>query len=343
MNPTQPRLDRRAGFTIVELLVAMGVLAVLGLIIVQIISLITQSTRISTTSVDTATQARLVFDRMGLDLETIIKRSDVDFRLDEDIQATTADGRVPLMTFLAQVASPDPASPPSNFRNRGISLLSYTVEPHPANQDRLCLVRAAQAISWNDPEFLGLDATGLPVRFRNEDGSTDYAVEITEDEADILSPAVLHAIVGVQLFPDNEPVYFEDDQFDQPTIQRAQGQVVYQMPMRGPATDEAGNRNPDNEFADLDRVAAFVVGLVMVDLEALAVMDASDASQVAGLFNTVTPNEGVLPVTAWLAANDDLRLGYLEGQLPNVRLPVLQSLRVYQRFFPVNPYGSKKR
>jgi len=333
MNLPRTSSRRRRAFSLVEMMVAVAVLAVVGLIIAQMINLITQGTKISTSSVDAASQARLVFDRIGLDLDALVKRTDVDFQINNDVYATANDDRVPLMSFLSQVSSPDPSA---DYANRGISLLSYTVEPHAENEDRLCLVRAAKAISWNMPEFIGLKDNGLPTAFTE----TAFPVQLAVADADILSPSVIQAVVGLQLYPDDEPVYFPGD--TTPTLTNSRGEIVYEVPVRGPASGDPDNPNPANSYADLDRVASIVVGLVVIDLESLVLLDADMTSDLAAAFDQV-PAVNELPVETWLQANGDLALDALKAKLPDVPQPALQSIRVYQRFYPVNPYGSRSQ
>jgi prepilin-type N-terminal cleavage/methylation domain-containing protein len=65
------------GFSLVEILVATAVLSILALIIVQVISLTGRAINISSQNLDAAGQARLVFDRLAIDLAARPDRSDL--------------------------------------------------------------------------------------------------------------------------------------------------------------------------------------------------------------------------------------------------------------------------
>src|SRR5216117_1844977 len=72
---------RRQGnaFTLGELLVSVGVLALLILLVAQLMSHASAITRTGNKHIDTDTEARVVFDRMAADFGHMLKRSDIDY------------------------------------------------------------------------------------------------------------------------------------------------------------------------------------------------------------------------------------------------------------------------
>jgi type II secretory pathway component PulJ len=66
-------------FTLVELLISVGLLALLCLLVMGIISSTSTATVASSKHVDADTQARLVFNRMANDFRKMVIRSDVDY------------------------------------------------------------------------------------------------------------------------------------------------------------------------------------------------------------------------------------------------------------------------
>jgi prepilin-type N-terminal cleavage/methylation domain-containing protein len=328
MKPNRKRGGKTgsSGFTLIELMVSLSVLVILGLLVAQIMIAASGSTKISSRQVDAASQARLVFDRIGLDLEALVKRPDADFQMGHGASGA------PVLEFLSQVASADPAPLPAGFANRGISLVRYAMRKMADNAGRLCLVRAGKAVGWNMPGFVGYKNTGtagnpeylFPVSFRD----AGYPVTIEDSDEDILSPAALQIVVGVQLYPDNAPVYSQGASL--PSVANARGQVVYQIPMRE-ASPGAGNG-----YADLERIASLVVGVVVVDLESLKLLDTAQVDALSAAFQAL-PQDGDLPLDAWMAASQDL--SHLPSTLPP---PARQAVRLYQRIYPINPYGSRK-
>lgn len=308
-------------FSLLELLVAVALLAVVGLLIAQIVSATMSASRLSNQGVDAAAQARLAFDRIGMDLAAAIVRSDTDFQA----SATNATN---LLTVLASVASADPAGAPSDFSNRMISLVSYRVAPHADNGNRPCLARAGRAAGWGERGFMGIpaSATNTDISFAASD-PTGFPLVPAAGEFDIVAPAVIHAIVGFQLRPDGRPAMLENGT----AIARAAGQIVYSPPLR------------DSSRIDPSRIAALVVGLVVVDPEKLRTPEFGDPAvltALAGAFQLSASDlddpSAPLPVAKWMKKTGDL------ASLPaSVPPPLRQSVRLYQRFFPIMPHGGE--
>jgi Tfp pilus assembly protein PilV len=68
-----------AGFTLVELLVSVAVLVMLILLISQLVNSATMTTTLNQTHINADEAARLVFDRMGSDLVSMVRRPDVNY------------------------------------------------------------------------------------------------------------------------------------------------------------------------------------------------------------------------------------------------------------------------
>src|SRR2546426_10083265 len=66
-------------FTLVELLISFGVLALLILLVSQLMNSATAVTRTGNKHIDTDTQARVILDRMALDFAKMLKRTDIDY------------------------------------------------------------------------------------------------------------------------------------------------------------------------------------------------------------------------------------------------------------------------
>src|SRR5438270_646470 len=79
LDPVGTRGRLRDGFSLVEILVSIVVLILLLLMVSQVVSHATAVTRTSNKHIDTDTQARVVLDRIALDLGRMLKRTDVDY------------------------------------------------------------------------------------------------------------------------------------------------------------------------------------------------------------------------------------------------------------------------
>jgi prepilin-type N-terminal cleavage/methylation domain-containing protein len=75
------RLGTSRGFTLVEMLVSVGVLVLLVLLLTQLINTAATAVRPANKHIDTDTEVRTVFDRMAVDFAQMLKRTDVDYYL----------------------------------------------------------------------------------------------------------------------------------------------------------------------------------------------------------------------------------------------------------------------
>jgi|GEM_PF-432267 len=92
----------RRAFTLVEMLVSMGVLALIMILISQLFNSATTITSMGNNHMDSDSQARAVFDRIAIDFAQIVKRADVDYYLKDPDPVTTQSGN-DQMAFYSQV------------------------------------------------------------------------------------------------------------------------------------------------------------------------------------------------------------------------------------------------
>jgi prepilin-type N-terminal cleavage/methylation domain-containing protein len=308
--PSPATLFERA-FSLLEVLIGVVILAILGLLIAQVITATTRATRMSTIGIDAAAQARLAFDRMGLDLAALVKRRDVDFVATNSLSA----GPPYSLMFLSEVTSPGIFA----TNNRGVSLVGYQIATT-ADSPTPCLLRGAVPLSWsgsNSQGVTGLQTNGLPILL------SSLPVTLSAPDFDVLAPAVIRAVIGFQLRPIDADVELANG-----STVRARGQVVYSPPVLHDSDGKASTQ------IDRSRISSLVVGLVAMDPDILQKLklDASQVSALAGCFPT--PSDGELPVGKWTSICENA------AALPDtVPLPARQSLRVFQRAFPITPYG----
>jgi hypothetical protein len=299
----------------------MGVFVIMAAFVLALTDATNRSTQLSLSTVDATSQARLALDRIGQDLAALVNRNDVVY---PGVGNSSTGGNtgnsgstnVNLLQFLTQVESAS-ESGWSATANRGVSLVGYQVTPAASNNNRVCLQRGATPLQWTDVGYMGLELSdGYPVAMPTP-GSTDY---------DVVSPGVIAMAVGYQLYPDNTTVPLEPAA----TTAVAQGQIVYNPPMRTDVGTDC--------YVDLSHVSAVVVGLVAIDLQTLQLLNASQVTAMAGAFASPTVTN-TLPAQTWapLAANGT----YLAKTVTGVPPRALQALRVYQRLYPVTPFGRK--
>src|SRR5437879_9891746 len=79
---SKPTIQRICGaFSLIELLVAVLVVTMLVVILGQLIGHATTLTRTGNKHIDTDTQARVILDRMAVDINQMLKRTDIDYYL----------------------------------------------------------------------------------------------------------------------------------------------------------------------------------------------------------------------------------------------------------------------
>lgn len=125
---------RQPGFTLVEMVSAMVVLAVLGLIIAQAFLAASKVLAGSNKDTDSYSDMRQALDRIGLDLAARIKREDVPIYFKKNIGNDT-------FSFYSSVASTLVSGSP-----RGLSQLFYQVGTTGSNA--YSLQRASEGVLW---------------------------------------------------------------------------------------------------------------------------------------------------------------------------------------------------
>lgn len=305
--PGYPGLSAPArAFSLLEILVAIAITALIGALIVQLITATTAATQQSNRGIDAASQARLAFDRLNLDLSARVRRPDVDFAA---AGGFTTGGSAPLL-FFSEVTS---AGVPS-AGNRGVSLVGYRIGTN-AESPRRCLLRAGRALSWTNAGFVGFSTNGLPSPLSSS------PVALVDADFDVLAPAVIQAAMGFQLYPDGKPATLRDGS----QVPSCRGQIVYSPPVRRDASGQP------TAFVDPSRIAALIVGVVAMDVRTIERLSDGEVGALAAAFTT--PDDGTLPMAKWGPVADNASA--LDASVP---LPARQSLRVFQRAFPITPY-----
>ena len=150
------RRNSRA-FTLVELLISVGVLALLILLVSQLMNSATAVTRTGNKHIDSDTQARAILDRMAQDFGRMLKRTDIDYYVKAPIgyKNPNAHGNGlklksgqqgnDQIAFFSQV----PGYYPSGAQSP-VSLVAYRVNSaQPTSPTYLQLERMGKGLLWN--------------------------------------------------------------------------------------------------------------------------------------------------------------------------------------------------
>ena len=156
MKPPFPQFgnprSQGSGFTILELLAAMAVLALLVVMVAQLTSSATNTITSSRKHMDADTQARAIFDRLAMDIGKMVKRSDVDCIVKgSNNDAPTTPPAMPgndAMFIFSE--APGYSSNMTSTQKSPVTLVGYRInETATASAPAYALERLASAVTWD--------------------------------------------------------------------------------------------------------------------------------------------------------------------------------------------------
>ena len=161
----RPDREVRRAFTLIELLVSMTVLTVLILAVSQIVSGTTSLSTANRQHLDADSQARLVFDRMALDFDRMLKRRDVDYVFKDSVVSPQTGGDDRFFFYTEAPAffytSPGSSPPPASIQSP-LSLVGYRVnskdQKYPYQLSRL-----GKGLDWDESNATAQSTNGEPV------------------------------------------------------------------------------------------------------------------------------------------------------------------------------------
>ena len=205
---------RLAGFTLIEIMVAVAVLVILILFVAQLTNSVTAITRVGTKHMDADTQARTVLDRLGFDIGRMIRRNDLDYYIKGPASYTghgNGHGWGKKLTggqqgsdqcaFFASV----PGYYPQSSGQGPISLVAYRVNQNSASATApyLQLERLAKGLLWNGVSNLTNPNAIYPVVFlpNTISGVSDWSAAVNNDNSgQSVDPENGYETVGAQVF-----------------------------------------------------------------------------------------------------------------------------------------------
>ena len=324
-RPQAPRLPLqwrgKAGFTLAELAVSVGVLVVLVLLFTLLLNSTASITTLGHKQMDADSQARQLLDRMAIDFAQMVRRSDVDYYIKS---SATSPLRSVLQPGNDQIAfySAVPGYYPPTGSQSPVSLVAYRVY-NPAPTPNPCadcnkLQRLGKGLVWN-----AVSTTDTPVVFIPIPVASPLPVgELPNPPPNPLpTPAWPYAgnmatdgayeLVGPQVFRFEYYYLLQDGTFsDNPII------------------------DPHTSVSGMQDVSAIVVDIAVIDPKSKVLLTDTQLATFA------TPGNA-----NFLA---DYSSGMTPGQLrnqwqntvngvTNLPRPALSGIRLYERFFYLSP------
>lgn len=151
---------RRGGFTLAELLVSVGVLVLLVFFVSQLLNTAANVTTLGHKQMDAESQTRQLFDRMAIDFDQMVKRSDIDYYVKSSWFASgSPPGPAGLRTLVQlgndQIAFycgvPGYGYFPTPTVESPLSIVAYRInqDASPGNPAYLRLERMGRGLLWN--------------------------------------------------------------------------------------------------------------------------------------------------------------------------------------------------
>jgi type II secretory pathway component PulJ len=296
------------GFTLVELLVSVGVLVLLILLATQLLNSAATITTLGHKRMDADSQGRQLLDRMATDFTQMVKRPDVDYYLKSPANPQTT-GRNDQLAFYSSVpgyygTSPSPA--PGATTKSPVSLVGYRVNSDTASSSYNRMERLGKGLAWN-----GFSSGWTPVVFLPLTISSNWSTAVSTSAVDLD-----YEVMGPQVFR------FE---------------YYYLLKNNGSFTatpwDAGLGHSTVNGMRD---VAAIVVDIAVIDPRSKVLVTVSQMERLAGTNGQTSVlidySTGMTPgqlLTSWRSAIDANTIG-----LPQ---PAISGIRLYERFLYLSP------
>jgi hypothetical protein len=287
------------GFTLAELLVSMGVLVLLVLLFTQLLNSAATIMTVGNKRMDADSQARQLLDRMAIDFNQMLKRTDVSYYV--KTTGNTQAGNDQIAFFSAVPGYYSQAGYNSNA-----SLVAYRVNADSTSASYNKLERMGKGLALN-----GAYATPIPLLFL--DSTTNPTTTIQN-----IWPA---AASNTTADPDYEtagPQVFRFEYY----------YLLSSSPSIGTANQlSAGSWSNVNSFVIKD-VAAIVVAIAVIEPKSKVLLN---NSQIAAL-------AGTLPDFTTGSAPGDLLTQWQNALNANTSLPrpAISGIRLYERYFYLN-------
>jgi hypothetical protein len=183
------RFLRVAGFTLVELLVSVGVLVMFVLLATQLLNSAASITTLGHKQMDADSQARQLLDRMSIDVAQLVKRSDVDFFGKETTAPNSVGGAMAGNDRIAFYSGLPGYYPPTGPQSP-VSLVAYRINSDSTSSSYNKLERMGKGLVWN-----GVSLTDTPIVFMPLTISASWPAATSSSASD-----TAYEVIGPQVF-----------------------------------------------------------------------------------------------------------------------------------------------
>jgi hypothetical protein len=310
-SPTQatrlPLRQRSRAFTLAELAVSVGVLALLVFLGAQLFKGAATVTTLGHKQMDVDSQARQLLDRMAIDFAQMVKRSDVDFFAKGTKAPNSVGGTMPGNDQIA-FYSAVPGYYPLTGSQSPVSLVAYRVNSDSTSSSYNKVERLGKGLVWN-----GVSPTDIPVVFMPLKISATWPAAVSPSAPD---PAGNYEVVGPQVFRFEYYYLLKNGSFSV-------------TPWISPTHDS---------ISGMQDVSAMVVDIAVIDPKSKLLLTNDQIASLAGrLGDLVSGNP-----PGWLRTQWQNKLnGIIDPNSPDydATFPrsAISGIRLYQRLFYLSP------
>ena len=285
-----------SAFTLAELLVSMGVLVLVVLLFAQLLNSAATTMTLGNKRMDADSQARQLLDRMGIDLDQMLTRTDVSYYVKTTGNTQPGNDRI---AFFSAV----PGYYSQAGYNSNASLVAYRVNADSTSASYNKLERMGKGFPLNG----AYTTAPIPLLFR--DGTSNTTIQG-------VWPAAASSTTADPDYETAGPQVFRFEYY----------YLLSSSPSVGTANQlTAGSWSSTDTFSVKD-VAAIVVAIAVIEPKSKVLLSNSDVAALAGTLPDFTTDwvPGQL-VTQWQNALNANTLG-----LPR---PAISGIRLYERYF----------
>jgi hypothetical protein len=296
-----------------ELLVTMGVLVLLVFLFTQLLNSAATTMTSGNRRMDADSQARQLLDRMAIDFEQMLKRSDVSYYVKT---GTTQPGNQlgnDQMAFFSAL----PGYYSQDGYNSNASLVAYRVNADSSSASYNKLERMGKGLALNGAYTPGPSGSPIPLVFLDSANTT-----------------TIQNIWPAACYPSctSDPTYRTDPDYETAGPQVFRFEYYYLLssspsnPSVGTANQlSAGSWSSTNTFSVKD-VAAIAVAIAVIEPKSKVLLSNDQIAALAGTLTDFTTGSAPGQLLAqWQAALDANALG-----LPR---PAIAGIRLYERYF----------
>jgi prepilin-type N-terminal cleavage/methylation domain-containing protein len=306
------RTEDRLAFTLVEILVAMAVLALIIVMVSEIFTGSSAAISQNSESMGALDASQAVFQQMGSDISRMLLRDDVDYSFAKT--GTTGSPGNDTLSFYARTTGLASSGSPPTGTPRPLSVVGYQVATNASTSNQELQYSALQ-IDWDNVSnpsnpLVFTSATQL----LTPPNTLPLLSTATPSSFTTLAPEVIRMEICFQLV--NDPKGNSPAQLLTPTA------PVYVAASPPPTAPAIAIPRP------IRNLAGILVGIVVIDPKSRLILPPGTDLKVAQLFADAVANEDLLSL--WTPDNTAAKL---EGA--GVPVKAVAGVHIYQKYFPL--------